>query len=136
MAQKNIGEILINAGAIDTQQLQLCQKESRETGQMLEQWLDSLFGRCTLCGRCALNCTMGINITRLIRMARTTLASIDLVPPDLQSTVTTAVERGNNMGIPKEEWLDTLQWLSEELQTDVADPQASIPVDKRGTEIL
>jgi Fe-S oxidoreductase len=104
--------------------------------QTVEQWVDSLFGRCTLCGRCALNCTMGINITRLIRMARTTLASIDLVPPDLQSTVTTAVEKGNNMGIPREEWLDTLEWLSEELQGEVGDPQAHIPVDKPGTQML
>ncbi len=102
----------------------------------VEQWVDSLFGRCTLCGRCALNCTMGINITRLIRMARTTLASIDLVPPDLQSTVTTAVEKGNNMGIPREEWLDTLDWLSEELQGEVGDPEAHIPVDKPNTEML
>jgi len=104
--------------------------------QMVEQWVDSLFGRCTLCGRCALNCTMGINITRLIRMARTSLASIDLVPPGLQSTVTTAVEKGNNMGIPREEWLDTLQWLSEELQGEVGDPQAHLPVDKPGMELL
>ena len=105
-------------------------------GQMVERWVDSLFGRCTLCGRCALNCTMGINITRLIRMARTTLASIDLVPPGLQSTVTTAVEKGNNMGIPREEWLDTLQWLSEELQMEVGDPQAHLPVDKSGSRLL
>jgi Fe-S oxidoreductase len=104
--------------------------------QTVEKWVDSLYGRCTLCGRCALNCTMGINITRLIRIARTTLASIDLVPPDLQSTVTTAVEKGNNMGIPREEWLDTLQWLSEELQLEVGDPKAHLPVDKPGTEIL
>jgi Fe-S oxidoreductase len=104
--------------------------------QTVEQWVDSLFGRCTLCGRCALNCTMGINITRLIRMARTTLASIDLVPPELQSTVTTAVDKGNNMGIPREEWLDTLQWLGEELQMEVGDPQAHLPVDKPGTELL
>lgn len=102
----------------------------------VEKWVDSLFGRCTLCGRCALNCTMGINITRLIRMARTTLASIDLVPPDLQSTVTTAVEKGNNMGIPREEWLDTLEWLSEELQGEVGDPEAHIPVNKPGAEML
>jgi Fe-S oxidoreductase len=104
--------------------------------QDVERWVDSLFGRCTLCGRCALNCTMGINITRMIRMARTTLASIDLVPPDLQSTVTTAVEKGNNMGIPREEWLDTLGWLSEELQREVDDPQAQLPVDKPGTKLL
>jgi Fe-S oxidoreductase len=104
--------------------------------RMVEQWVDSLYGRCTLCGRCALNCTMGINITRMIRMARTSLASVDLVPPDLQSTVTTAVEKGNNMGIPREEWLDTLEWLSEELQGEVGDPGAHIPVDKRGIEML
>jgi Fe-S oxidoreductase len=104
--------------------------------QMVEQWIDSLFGRCTLCGRCALNCTMGINITDMIRTARTTLASIDLVPPGLQSTVTTAVEKGNNMGISQEEWLDTLQWLSQELQMEVDDPDACLPVDKSGTKIL
>jgi Fe-S oxidoreductase len=104
--------------------------------QTVEKWVDSLFGRCTLCGRCALNCTMGINITRLIRMARSVLASVDLVPPELQSTVTTAVEKGNNMGIPREEWLDTLQWLSEELQTEVGDPDAHLPVDKPGTNFL
>jgi len=104
--------------------------------QTVERWVDSLLGRCTLCGRCALNCTMGINITRLIRMARTTLASIDLVPPDLQSTVTTAVEKGNNMGIPREEWLDTLQWLSEELQMEVGDLEAQLPVDKPRTKLL
>jgi Fe-S oxidoreductase len=115
-------------------------RESKADGILdsptVEKWVDSLFGRCTLCGRCALNCTMGINITRLIRMARTTLASIDLVPPELQSTVTTAVEKGNNMGIPREEWLDTLQWLSEELQGEVGDPEAHLPVDEPGTELL
>jgi Fe-S oxidoreductase len=104
--------------------------------QMVERWIDSLFGRCTLCGRCALNCTIGINITRMIRMARTTLASIDLVPPGLQSTVTTAVEKGNNMGISREEWLSTLQWLSEELQMEVGDPEAHLPVDKPKTKLL
>ena len=115
-------------------------KESEGNGaldsQTVERWVDSLYGRCTLCGRCALNCTMGINITRLIRMARTTLASIDLVPPGLQSTVTSAVEKGNNMGIPREEWIDTLQWLSEELQMEVGDPEAHLPVDKPGTRLL
>ncbi len=104
--------------------------------QMVERWVDTLYGRCTLCGRCALNCTMGINITGMIRMARTTLASINLVPPDLQSTVTTAVQKGNNMGIPTEEWLSTLKWLGEELQMEVDDPEAHLPVDKPKTKLL
>jgi Fe-S oxidoreductase len=110
--------------------------DSALDSQMVEQWVDSLYGRCTLCARCALNCTMGINITRMIRIARTTLASIDLVPPELQSTVTTAVQKGNNMGIPTEEWLATLQWLSEELQVEVGDREANLPVDRSKTELL
>ncbi|GAH12348.1 unnamed protein product, partial [marine sediment metagenome] len=57
---------------------------------MVKEWVDSLFGRCTLCGRCALNCTMGINIPYIIRAARGALAAARLVPPGLQSTVDTA----------------------------------------------
>jgi Fe-S oxidoreductase len=40
------------------------------------------------------------------------------------------------MGIPTEEWLSTLQWLSQELQTEVGDPEAHLPVDKPGAKIL
>lgn len=110
--------------------------DSAFDSQMVERWVDSLYGRCTLCGRCTLNCPIGVNVTGMIRLARTILASLDLVPPDLQSTVTTAVEKGNNMGIPREDWLSTLQWLSEELQVEVGDPEAHLPVDKPGTELL
>jgi len=39
MAQRNIGEILLNAGVINTQQLQLCQKDIEETDQTIEQCL-------------------------------------------------------------------------------------------------
>ncbi|MFC1842214.1 type II secretion system ATPase GspE [Candidatus Dependentiae bacterium] len=39
MAQRNIGDILVNAGVINTQQLQLCQKDIKETGQSLEECL-------------------------------------------------------------------------------------------------
>ncbi len=97
---------------------------------MLDRWIDSLFGRCSLCGRCSLNCTVGINISRLIRLARTALAAANFVPPELQSTVDTAIETGNNMGIPREEWIDTLKWLDEELQQEVGDSAAQLPVDK------
>ncbi|HVP36700.1 MAG TPA: (Fe-S)-binding protein [Terriglobales bacterium] len=104
--------------------------------RMVERWVDSLFGRCSLCGRCTLNCPLGINLTSMIRLSRTILASIDLVPPDLQSTVITAVEKGNNMGIPRVDWLSTLQWLSEELQIEVGDPDAHLPVDKMNAKLL
>ena len=102
----------------------------------VEEWVDSLFGRCSLCGRCAINCTMGINIPYIIRAARGALAAIDLVPPGLQSTVDTAVEKGNNMGIAREDWLETLEWLEDELRQEVDDPKASLPLDRKGAKIL
>jgi Fe-S oxidoreductase len=104
--------------------------------KMLAEWVDTLFGRCTMCGRCTLNCSIGIDIARMIRLARTILAEVDLVPPELQSTVMTAVEKGNNMGIPVAEWQDTLQWLSEELQSEVSDPKATLPIDKKNANVM
>ena len=104
--------------------------------EMVGRWVDSLYGRCSLCGRCALNCTLGINISRLIRLARTTLAAVDLVPPELQSTVSTAVEKGNNMGIPREEWLDTVQWLEEELRQETGDSSARLPIDQSDARLF
>ncbi|RPI27469.1 MAG: (Fe-S)-binding protein [Acidobacteria bacterium] len=103
---------------------------------MIRKWLDSLFGRCSLCGRCFLNCTVGINIPRLIRAGRGTLASLELVPLELQSTVRTAVEKGNNMGIERQDWRDTVEWLQEELAMEVGDPSARMPLDEKGARIL
>jgi Fe-S oxidoreductase len=40
------------------------------------------------------------------------------------------------MGIPRDEWLDTVEWLEEELQTETGDPKASIPIDKPDTECI
>jgi len=103
---------------------------------MVREWVDTLFGRCTGCGRCAINCTSGINIPALIRSARGALAAAGLVPPELQATVMTAVEQGNNMGIPRGEWLDTVAWIEEELQAETGDPRARIPVDAKGAKLL
>ncbi len=103
---------------------------------MVREWVDSLFGRCTLCGRCSLNCSLGINIHLLIRIARSMLASIGIIPLGLQSTVHTALEKGNNMGTPRRDWIETAEWLEEELQDEVGDKQARLPMDKKGAGIF
>jgi len=103
---------------------------------LVRQWVDTLFGRCSGCGRCTINCTSGINIAAMIRMARGALAAADLVPPELQSTVMTAVNHGNNMGIPRQEWLDTAAWIEEELQAETHDRNARIPIDAKGAKFL
>jgi Fe-S oxidoreductase len=103
---------------------------------MVRKWVDALFGRCSGCGRCTINCTSGINIQAMIRAARGALAAAGLVPPELQSTVMMAVEQCNNMGIPRQEWLETIAWIEEELQAETGDPQARIPVDAKGARLL
>ena len=54
------------------------------SNELLEEWVDTLFGRCSLCGRCGINCTMGINIPYLIRAARGAMAAVGIVPPGLR----------------------------------------------------
>ena len=102
----------------------------------MRQWVDSLFGRCSLCGRCSTNCSIGLNILYLIRAARSAMVSIDLVPPGLQSTVNTAIQKGNNMGIPKEEWIETVQWLEGELRNETGDSKTTLPLDQKGARLL
>jgi len=103
---------------------------------IMRQWLDSLFGRCSLCGRCSLNCSIGLNVSYVVRAARSAMASLDLVPTGLQSTVNTAIDKGNNMGIPEAEWIETVQWLAEELRKDVGDPKATLPMNLKGARLL
>lgn len=100
------------------------------------EMLDLLFGACTMCGRCTIHCSIGIDIAFLVRTGRTMLSNMGLVPASLQSTVRTAVETGNNMGIPTDEFMATLQWMEDELIDEVNDPDARIPINEHGKKIL
>ncbi len=103
---------------------------------LLREWMDVLFGRCTMCGRCTVNCVVGIDVPALVRAARGALAAAGLVPPELQSTVDTAVRTGNNMGIPRDDWVGTVEWLEDELRAEVNDPTARLPLDEPDAEFL
>lgn len=103
---------------------------------LLRDWIDTLFGDCSLCGRCNLNCTVGLDIARIVRAGRTAIADMGLVPPELQSTVDAAVQTGNNMRIPKTEWLETAEWLDEELHNELGPGESYLPIDKEEAEML
>jgi Fe-S oxidoreductase len=103
---------------------------------MARKWIEAVYGRCSMCGRCSLNCTTGIHIAGVLRAARSALTEMGLVPPDLQAVVTLSLESGNNMGISKADWLETVEWIEEEMQAAVGDPAARIPVDQAGARVL
>lgn len=104
--------------------------------EALGELTDQLFGACTICGRCTLHCSIGIDIGYLVRTGRRMLSELDMVPQTLQSTVDAAVETGNNMAITKEEFVSTIRWMEEELQDETGDPAAIIPLDEPGKRIL
>jgi len=102
----------------------------------IEEMVDVLFGACTMCGRCSVHCSIGVDVPFLVRSARSMLVEMNLVPKGLQSTVDAAINTGNNMGIPREEFVDTLEWLEEDLQMEVEDDDAEIPRDQKGKKIM
>ena len=103
---------------------------ARELNQeTCDEMVDSLFGACTMCGRCVKHCSIGVDIPFLVKKGREMLAVMGLVPKTLQATVDAAVNTGNNMGIPTEEFVDTIQWMEEELQDELEDEKAGIFLD-------
>ncbi len=97
---------------------------------------DVVFGTCTMCRRCTLTCPMGVDTGMIMRAARGMLTLAHKAPKGLQDTVDIHVMTGNNMGMDKEEFVDTVEWMEEELQKDIGDPTVRIPIDQEGSKNL
>ncbi|MCL5075817.1 MAG: (Fe-S)-binding protein [Chloroflexi bacterium] len=94
------------------------------------------FGTCTMCRRCTLNCPLGVDVALIVRTARAMLARIGMVPHDLQEPIDTHLRVGNSGDIGTESFIESIEWWEEQLQSDVGDSKAKIPLDKQGARIL
>ncbi len=103
---------------------------------LLEQFVDSLFGTCTMCGRCALNCPFGIDTAAIVRAGRGMLAAAGRVPKGLQETLDVHLQTRNNMGVSEEDLRETVEWLNEELQAELGTEDVVIPLDKKGAQAM
>lgn len=101
-----------------------------------KEMVDLFFGACTMCGRCNLHCSIGIDIAFLVRTGRIMLAQMGLIPATIQSTVDASINSGNNMGITTEEFVDTIKWLEDELKDEMNDENARIPLNDSNVNIL
>lgn len=106
------------------------------TDEALQGLVTAAFGRCTLCGRCALTCSVGLDPSAIIRFARTMLLAAGLVPKGILANRDSALESGNAMRISREDVLETIQWLEDDLRQTLNDPTARLPVDEPGARIL
>ncbi len=109
---------------------------SVHTDEDLEELKDTVFGKCTNCRRCSLNCPMGVDLASFNRMARGLLVSVGVMPEGVAVVSKDQWEIGNQMGVLKEDYLETLEWMAEELADELDDPQAGIPVDKTDCEVV
>ncbi len=102
----------------------------------LEELKDVAFGKCTNCRRCSINCPMGVDFATANRMMRGLLVSVGVMPEGVAVVSKDQWEIGNQMGVLKEEYLETLEWMSEELSAELEDPGAVIPVDVEDTDVV
>jgi Fe-S oxidoreductase len=110
--------------------------KSIKTDEELEELKDIVFGKCTNCRRCSINCPMGVDYATFNRMARGLLVSVGIMPEGVAVVSKDQWEIGNQMGVLKEEYIDTLEWMSEELSDEMDDPNAIIPIDKMDADIV
>lgn len=110
--------------------------KSLYTDAELEELKDIVFGKCTNCRRCSINCPMGVDFAVLNRMARGLLVSVGIMPEGVAVVSKDQWEIGNQMGVLKEEYLETLEWMSEELCDELGDPHAAIPIDRMNADVV
>ena len=110
--------------------------KSLYTDEELEEFRDIVFGKCTNCRRCSINCPMGVDMATFNRMARGLLVSVGIMPEGVAVVAKDQWEIGNQMGVLKEEFLDTLSWMEEELQDDLEEPSIRIPIDEMDRDVV
>jgi heterodisulfide reductase subunit C len=90
--------------------------------------------KCTMCGKCEEACPMNVEIVQLMRRIRSRRPR-NLVPGPIHKGVTMCLERGNNLGIPKDDFVALLHDIGEELAEEAC-PGFKTPLDVRGARLL
>lgn len=106
------------------------------TDEELQELKDIVFGKCTNCRRCTVNCPMGVDLATFNRMARGLLCHVGIMPEGVEYVAKEQWEIGNQMGVLKEDYIETVEWQEEELQSEMEDPTAKIPIDKPDSNIV
>jgi excisionase family DNA binding protein len=90
--------------------------------------------KCTLCGKCENVCPAGVEIVSLMRKLRG-LRDRDLVPGPIHKGVATCLDHGNNLGIPKDDFISICKELGEELAEEGL-TGFKTPIDVIGSRVL
>lgn len=90
--------------------------------------------KCTMCAKCEESCPANIQIIALMRKIRGKRARAK-VPGPIHKGVAMCLERGNNLGIPKDDFVFLCEDLGQELAEECC-PGFKTPIDVHGARVL
>ncbi len=114
----------------------------RQMVRMAQLGLDELLAEsgmlwsCMLCNRCTEECPVGIKMDEVVRRGRALAVAKKVMPEDLIKGVKTRLEMGDVNGLTKEEFIETIEWVSEEFADDMGDANAVIPYDQKDARFV
>ena len=102
----------------------------------LDRLFDAAFRNCTLCGKCALACPMGINAGEILALGRILLCALGKAPAGLVKPVAESCREGNYLGLSRADFVENIEWIAEEMAGEFEMENLSIPIDKPDAEVL
>ena len=106
------------------------------TEEKLTALAEMAFTRCSLCARCTVNCPMGVDTPLMMSAIRAMATATGNAPEVLEMLADAAIEKGRDPSMYLDFYLESIQELEKELQQLTGDPQARIPVQKKGARKL
>jgi Fe-S oxidoreductase len=79
---------------------------------------------------------MGVDTALLVRFTRGLLTELGIVPEGVFNVSRDQWETGNQMAVTEEDYLETLEWIKEELQAELGTEAFDIPVDKEDCDFM
>ncbi len=99
------------------------------TDAELAEWSPLVYDSCTLCGRCAMVCPVGNDLTYMVRKMREGMAVAGHAPEGLVTATTRAIQSGSPAGV---KWV-TVQAQIKRMQAQFG---IEVPVNREGAEYL
>jgi heterodisulfide reductase subunit C len=90
---------------------------------------------CTMCAKCENVCPMQIDIPDLVRKIRSKRER-EKVPGILHKGLVAALETGNNLRLPKEDFIFIIKDVAEEVAEEPGFEGFEAPIDKKGANLL
>ncbi len=106
------------------------------TDEDLVRLKDVVFGTCSACRRCTLNCPMGVDTALIVRFTRGLLTELGIVPEGVFNVSRDQWETGNQMAVSGEDYVGTLEWVEDELRAELGDPFVEIPLERPDRDVL